>query len=253
MDFGFFNWMHKLKLYYPFGRKELLWLGVSILVVTFIVGFNDGSKEFNLAAYGTNMFISLIAVIIAVFIHESAHRIVAPNLGYRLEFRPFFFGILGGLILAFMSYGKIMFLAYGSFFLNIKEKHRLGYFRHYLGYFDNGKVAVAGPLANLFAAMVFKGLVFIPEALLSKIVFVNVLFAITNMLPIPPLDGAHVMYATKTVYPFIMAAIIGAAALLLLPNVTWWMAIIGALFIGVAFTIFYFAILEGKVFGKDLG
>lgn len=250
MDFGFFNWMDKLGRYYPFNRKELLWLGVSVFALTFIVGFNDGHAEFIASRFFGNLLISFIAVIIAVFIHESAHRIVAPNLGYRLEFKPFFFGILGGIILAFMTYGHVIFLAHGSFYLDIMQKHRLGYFRHYLGYFDNGKVAIAGPLANLAAAMVFKMLTFIPEALLSKIIFVNVLFAITNMLPIPPLDGAHVMYATKTVYPFLMAAIIGAAALLLLPGVSLWMVLAGAFAIAVAFTFIYVTILEGKVFGK---
>lgn len=250
MDFGFFNWMDKIRRYAPFSKKELLWIGVSILVMTVIVGFDDGREKFNLAAYSSNMLVSLIVVVVAVIIHESAHRIAAPNLGYRVEFRPFFFGILGGLILTFMSYGKILFLAYGSFYIDIMEKHRLGYFRHYLGYFDNGKIAVVGPLANLVAAMVFKSLVFLPEALVSKLVLVNVLFAITNMLPIPPLDGAHVMYSTKTMYPFAMAAIIGAAALLLIPGITWQMAVLGALVIGIAFTFFYFAVLEGKVFGK---
>ena len=250
MDYGFYNWMDKIRRYYPFTRKEFLWLGVSVLALTFIVGFNDGNPEFRVTSFLSNLLISLVAVVIAVLIHESAHRIVAPNLGYRLEFRPFFFGIFGGIILAFMTYGQVMFLAHGSFHLDIMQKHRLGYFRHYLGYFDNGKVAIAGPLANLAAAMIFKMLTFIPEAVLSKIIFVNVLFAITNMLPIPPLDGAHVMYATKTVYPFLMAAVIGAAALLLLPNVALWMVLVGAFAIAVVFTFIYFTLLEGKVFGS---
>jgi Zn-dependent protease len=249
MDYGFFNWMDKIRNFYPFTRKELLWIGLSVLIVTFIVGFDDGNKVFNIGTYSANMLVSLIAVLIAVIIHESAHRIAAPMLGYKVEFKPFFFGLLGGLILAFMSYGKFMFLAYGSFFLNVREKHRLGYFRHYLGHFDNGKVAVTGPLANLFAAMVFKGLVFLPEALISKIVFINVLFAITNMLPIPPLDGAHVMYSSRHLYPFTMAAIIGAGVLLLLPGVTWWMAIIGAIALAIFYSFFYFNVLE-KAFGN---
>jgi len=249
MDFGFFNWMDKVRRYAPFTKKELMWLGVSVLVLTVIVGFDDGNEQFNLANYLTNMLISLVVVVIAVFIHESAHRIAGPNLGYRIEFKPFFFGLLGGLILAFMSYGKILFLAYGSFFLDMKEKHRLGYFRHYLGYFDNGKVAIVGPLANLVAAMIFKSFVFLPEAIVSKLVFINVLFAVTNMLPIPPLDGAHVMYSSRHLYPFAMAAIIGAAVLLLFPTVTWWMAVLGAFVIAVAYSFIYFHVIE-KIFGN---
>ncbi len=250
MNYSVYNWIIKVKKYYPFSGKELIWIGISIAVMTFIVGFDDGKDEFVAATFLGNLLVSLIAVTVAVVIHESAHRIAAPNLGYKLEFRPFFFGIIGGLILTFMTYGKVLFLAYGSFHLDIMEKHRLGYFRHYLGYFDNGKVAVVGPLANLFAAMIFRSMVFLPEALVTKLVWVNVLFAITNMLPIPPLDGGHVMYSTKTLYPFIMASIIGAAALLLIPTITWWMAVLGALAIGIAWTMFFVNIVEGKLFGN---
>jgi len=250
MDYGFFNWMDKIWRFYPFSRKELGWLGVSVLVMAFIVGFDDGSNSFNAGSFGSNMFLSLIAVLVAVIVHESAHRIAAPNLGYKIEFKPFFFGILGGLILAFMSYGKIIFLAYGSFQMHMSAKHRLGYFRHYLGYFDNGKIAVVGPLANLLAAVIFKSMTFLPAPLLDKLVFINVLFAITNMLPIPPLDGAHVMYASRTLYPFTMAAVIGAAALLLLPDVSIWMVLGGALVIGIAYTFVYFMVIESKVFGN---
>jgi Zn-dependent protease len=250
MDHGFFNWMMKVRKFAPFSRKELTWIGASILVMAFIVGFDDGSNAFNISSYISNMVVSLAAVAIAVIVHEAAHRIAAPNLGYKIEFRPFFFGIIGGLILTFMTYGKVIFLAYGSFYLDIMEKHRLGYFRHYLGYFDNGKVALMGPLANLVAAMIFKSMIFLPEALVSKLVFVNVLFAITNMLPIPPLDGAHVMWSTKTLYPFIMASVIGAAALLLIPGVVWWVAVLGSLVIGIGWAMFYVNIIEGKLFGS---
>jgi Zn-dependent protease len=250
MDFGFYNWMDKISRYSRFSRKEMLWLGISILVMTFIVGFNDGSASLDPAFFISNMLFSLIAVAIAVLVHEAAHKITAPNLGTKVEFKPFFYGLLGGLILSFMSYGKIIFLAYSSFQMSWLEKHRLGYFRHKTGYFDQGKIAVVGPLANLAVAMVFKSIGFLPESLVTKIVLVNALFAIYNMLPIPPLDGAHVMYATKTVYPFAAAAVIGAAALLLLPQANWWKAVLGAFVIGVAFTFVYFNIIEKKLFGE---
>lgn len=251
MEYSFFNWVDKVKRFYPFSRKELMWIGVGILVMTFIYGFDDGKKTFEAASYATNMLIGLVTITIAVIIHESAHRIAGAYLGYKVEFKPFFFGLLGGLILSFMSYGKIVFLAYGSFLLNFSEKHRLGYFRYRLGYFDNGKIALFGPLANLAAAMAFKSMTFLPEPLYSKLVFINVMFAIMNTLPIPPLDGAHIMYATKTFFPLVIAAIIGAAALLLLP-IPIWLSLLGALGIGAAFTFFYVIVIEGKVF-QDWG
>lgn len=60
-------------------------------------------------------------------------------------------------------------------------------------------VGVAGPLSNFALAIVF-ALVFrfapLPEAVASVvaiIVFANVLLGLFNLIPIPPLDGSHVL------------------------------------------------------------
>jgi Zn-dependent protease len=67
------------------------------------------------------------------------------------------------------------------------------------------KVALAGPLANLTVAL-FLGLflrllfffgVFSPVlfSALSFIIFVNILLAMFNLTPVPPLDGSHILFA----------------------------------------------------------
>lgn len=67
-------------------------------------------------------------------------------------------------------------------------------------------VAVAGPLTNLLLAFIaflighFTGWLYgtggsIAEFIFTEIVFVNLGFAIFNILPIPPLDGSRVLYA----------------------------------------------------------
>ena len=72
--------------------------------------------------------------------------------------------------------------------------------------YGQAKVAIAGPLANILVALIF-GIVlrFLPflfsarigENLIiifSYIVWINLLLAIFNLLPIPPLDGSHILF-----------------------------------------------------------
>lgn len=67
------------------------------------------------------------------------------------------------------------------------------------------KVALAGPGANLGIALIF-GLIlrfalfldFIPSSLypaFAFIILINILLAIFNLVPIPPLDGSHILFA----------------------------------------------------------
>ncbi len=242
-----YDWIDRIRKYYKFTRSESIWLLVSVIAMAFIVGFNDSNKEFVLSFFLTNFVLSIFAVAIAVFVHESAHRIFGLNMGYKTEFKPFLYGLVAGVILTFMTYGKVIFLAYSGVLLNIMEKHRLGYFRYQLGYFDLGKVSLAGVLANLFLAAAVKSMGFLPQAISEKIVLVNVLFAITNVLPIPPLDGANIMYASKTFYPVVFGGVISCGLLLLVPWLNVWLAIVTSLVIGVMTAIMFFNYVEPKM------
>lgn len=65
------------------------------------------------------------------------------------------------------------------------------------------KVALAGPASNILVALIIAGIVRFgsailhPEAVtfLGFIVFLNVLLAIFNLIPIPPLDGSKIIAA----------------------------------------------------------
>lgn len=66
-------------------------------------------------------------------------------------------------------------------------------------------VAIAGPLTNLLLAFIsflighFTGLLYLETSFWSPFVsawvFINLGFAIFNMIPIPPLDGSRILYA----------------------------------------------------------
>lgn len=66
------------------------------------------------------------------------------------------------------------------------------------------KSALAGPAANLTLALIFGlSLRFLPflgdisgvSVMFFYIVFINLLLAIFNLLPIPPLDGSHILFS----------------------------------------------------------
>lgn len=70
--------------------------------------------------------------------------------------------------------------------------------------YGSAKVSLAGPGSNLLIAVVFglgirffSGKIEIPSlfAMFSFIVFINILLAVFNLIPIPPLDGSHILFA----------------------------------------------------------
>ena len=72
--------------------------------------------------------------------------------------------------------------------------------------YGEAKVAVAGPAVNILIAIFFGLLIrFLPlesstfgqniGIVFSYIVWVNLILAVFNLLPIPPLDGSHILFA----------------------------------------------------------
>ena len=72
--------------------------------------------------------------------------------------------------------------------------------------YGEAKVAIAGPLANILIAVLFGLLIrFIPWgyssfeinliSIFGYICWINLLLAIFNLIPVPPLDGSHILFA----------------------------------------------------------
>lgn len=150
----------------------------------------------------------LIILLFSVVIHEVSHGFTAEKLGDdtarragRLTLNPLkhldpFGSVLLPLFLFFVSQGSFIFgwakpVPYNP--LNLKNLKR-----------GAGIIGVAGPLSNLIIASVFA--VFyrlalsagVSPALLqlfSFIVLINIVLAIFNLVPLPPLDGSKVLFA----------------------------------------------------------
>lgn len=154
-----------------------------------------------------DLFISFAAsfalLLIAMTVHEFAHGAVAYKLGDstarlsgRLTLNPLahidpFWTIILPLVLFLSTAGHFVFGAAKPVpvnYWNLKNPKR-----------DMIWIGLAGPLANFILAFMLAGLLrFIPSAgVISYLVFnlltINVVLALFNLMPIPPLDGSKIL------------------------------------------------------------
>lgn len=152
------------------------------------------------------IFASIVVLILSVVVHEVAHGYAADYLGDqtarragRLTLNPIpHLDLMGSIIVPALTWwgGGFIFgwakpVPYNPYNLGGKR--------------DEALVAAAGPASNLILAAVFALLVradgvllSLPEAFItisSGIVLINIILAIFNLIPIPPLDGSKILFA----------------------------------------------------------
>ena len=143
--------------------------------------------------------VALPGIIIAMVVHEWAHARVAyalgdytPKLDGRLTLNPAaHVDIFGLLMLFIVHFGWAKPVRINA--NNFANPRR-----------DDILVSLAGPASNLITAFLTLVLIVIllkvgvpltegASAVLQMIMIININFAIFNMLPIPPLDGSHIL------------------------------------------------------------
>lgn len=147
------------------------------------------------------ILLSLPAVVVALTLHELAHAWVADKLGDptprqqgRLTLNP----------IAHVDWiGLIFFAVFGFGWAKPVQTNRL-----FLRNKKNAQtmVSIAGPLANLAIAFVFTPIFLLCYktmgtttlgnsviSIMQNIVWLNIVFFFLNILPIPPLDGYHIL------------------------------------------------------------
>lgn len=149
----------------------------------------------------------IIALIMSIVLHEMAHGYAANWLGDptarlqgRLSGNPLVhLDPLGSVIIpALLFFGNAGFLfgwakpvPYNPY--NLRDQK-----------WGEAKVAAAGPAVNILLAVIFAALIRLAPIfglpvsfleLASYIVYINLLLAFFNMIPIPPLDGSKILLA----------------------------------------------------------
>lgn len=150
--------------------------------------------------------VSIVILLFSIMIHEVAHGSAAYQLGDptakyagRLSLNPIkhidpFGTIMLPLILLVLTAGN------GPVFGWAKPVP-INPFNFRDQKWGNLKVSIAGPSANLALALVFGlSIRFIPlpsafATIFSLVVIYNLILAIFNLIPVPPLDGSHILFS----------------------------------------------------------
>lgn len=238
----------KIKKYYKFTPSEIKGLIISILVIAFIISFKEwGVESFDFVEGIKNFFNAVLIVALSILVHDAGQRIWALAIGYRIEFKLWSFGLILALIAAFISNGNLWLIIPAGFMLHHLAGHRLGWFRYDINYFGQAMVALTGPLFSFMLIILLKIFsVFSASVLVQKAIMFNVVYAITSLLPVPPLDGSKIYFGSRMAYAFILPAI-SIATILMVVNIPIFFALIISLLVGVILWIAYYITFERKI------
>jgi Zn-dependent protease len=173
-----------------FSRTEIAHLLIAMLVLTTAFSFTlSPLYRFNLRTFLAAIPMSFLGIFTAFFVHELSHKFMAQRYGLWSEFRMYPLGLALSLFLGIFT--GYVFAAPGAVM-----------FRGETRPFETGRIAAAGPLANIITAAVTYPLSvwFIDSSVSSFslggiivfVCFVNAFLATFNLLPLGPLDGRKV-------------------------------------------------------------
>ena len=208
-------------------KNEIYAFLISVFILSFGFGFDDGAKTFVFQNWLNNFFMVVFLVAISLLFFILVQKYFAyrhsANLEYKLWFVTRFgfkknqnvgkdssgrtlkgipLGLILSLFFTIMSSGKLPFTAVGISDVTVNRAARTGRKHIDLANYEEALIQLAGPLTNvgLIIIGVFVGNLFAVDV--TKFAMINFLMAIFAMLPFSALPGAKIFFGSRSLYVF---------------------------------------------------
>ena len=176
---------------FSFTRNEIRDLIIAFIILS--IAFAISTVQLNIHGLISILPIVMVGVAVGSLSHELGHRYVAMKYGYQAEFKAWPLGLLIALASSFIG---IVFAFPGEIRTNADN----------ISDEMNGKISIAGPMANMTAALIFIVIailiyplkshsdIFTLIYLICTVGFsVNAFLATFNLFPLYSLDGTKVL------------------------------------------------------------
>ncbi len=210
---------------------------IAAILSGFVFGFDDKEVRFIFSNWFLNFLKFIFFSAIALGVYAAAQYFVADKYGTRVDYslwgvqrfgyhkaayvhpirfgplsiKKFPLGIILPLLISFLSSGGLYFVGIIASAFTINPLYRLGRLFMKLTEFEEAKIAVSGPMANILLAIIIKML---NLDILNGLVFVCSITAVCYILPLPGLEGPKILFGSRFLYIFSSAFILISAFLL---------------------------------------
>ena len=197
-----------------FKKKELNLIILSIIVLSFAFGFNDGRQDFVFSYWISHLILVIILVTISILIIELAIRNIAKMYDCSIEYqlwgiKRYFigsgnifkkkipFGIIFCILGAFISKGTFIFALIQNHLIKENTKVRSLKRSQHVSELETAIIYSIIPLTALFLVCVAKILQ------IDNLALINSYFAIFFIIPFPSSDAIRFLFSAKFFYLFI--------------------------------------------------
>lgn len=209
--------------YGKFSSKEFKHFIITVLIIGFIIGFNDKRPTSSMDSYYIFfMIFSIFAAAFALFFKLFIQRYFLYKFGYAPTYAYSINSLLIGIVLIFATEGKLWFLVPGFTVPTLLQAERLGKWRHGFRILDHARGLAFGIWALVFFTIFLKIFQTPDSILLNHIITINLAIAFYSSLPLPECDGLYILYGGyRWMWVLTMSFVIAAWIMIKLLSSVW--------------------------------